>query len=107
MPAATHKSRWSHHPARAGEIPTIEHWIPYLEGNFTIDDKGIDDMCRLAAGYGMEGYKEANMIIGKLVKMQNDDRSLYRPSHFITSSVNNAEHFIQFGGTADIDIVTF
>ena len=63
-------------------------------------------MRRLATRYGMEGYKEANMIIRKLLKMQNDDRSIYRPSHFVSSSVNNAEYYIQFGGTADIDIVT-
>ena len=106
MPAATQRCRWSQHPARAGEIPTIEHWIGYLEGNSGIDEKGIDDMHRLATEYGMEGYKEANMIIGKLLEMQNDDRSLYRPSNFVANSVNNAEYFINIRGTTDVDIVT-
>ena len=67
-------------------------WIRFLEGPFRVDPEGIRHLRRLATRYGMEGYKEANMIIGKLLKMQNDDRSVYRPSHFVSSSVNNSEY---------------
>ena len=106
MPAAKQKVRWSHYPARAGETPTIDHWIPCLQTHFTVDRKGISDLSRLATQYGMEGYKQANMIIGKLIKKQNDDKTMFFPSHFVTSSVNHAEYDIQSKGTAYIDIIT-
>ena len=39
----------------------------------------------------MEGYKTANAIIGKVVKNQNDDITIWCPSAFVTSSAKKAE----------------
>ena len=63
-------------------------------------------MRRLEREYGMEGYKEANMIIGKLLKTQNDGRPMLKPSSFVSKCVNNAESYLQDGVRPDIGIVT-
>ena len=100
MPAAKQKVRWSHHPAQYGEIQTIGHWIPYLQENYLVDRKGIRDLSRLATQYGMEGYKQANMIIGKLTKKQNENKPISRPSHFVSRAVGSADHLLTSKGTA-------
>ena len=95
MPTAKKKCRWSLYTPVADELPTIEPWIPILARNYCVDKEAIKYLKRLATQYGMEGYKEANAIIGKLMKKQNDDIVVFRPSAFVTKSVKNVERKLQ------------
>ena len=91
MPAAKKKFRWSFCDVVADELPTIEPWIPILANKSCVDPEGIRHLRRVARGYGMEGYKAANSIIGKVVKKTNDDTTLWNPSAWVTGSAKRAE----------------
>ena len=68
--------------------------IPILEVQFHVDKTAIDGLRRLSKDYGMRGYKEANSIIGKVLKKINDNTTLHNPSAWVYSSAKAAEESI-------------
>ena len=63
---------------------------------------GVQDFRRLAMGYGMRGYQEANMIIGKLLEKQNDNKPLFAPSNFVTNAVHSAKQYLRHTDIVEI-----
>ena len=99
MPARPRRrSVWAQHNVRLGDLPTIEHWIRTLEDVFFCDARAVRDIRRLAMMYGMAGYTEAMLLIGKLSKKVCAGTSFINQSAFVTRSVNNAIGDIQRKG---------
>jgi hypothetical protein len=60
-----------------------------LHEKFNVDYRAIGQLRELAeAGY--DGYRQANMLIGKLVKAVNDDKAIGSRSAFMNKCVKNA-----------------
>ena len=60
-----------------------------MQEKFHFDPRAIGQLRGLAqAGY--DGYRLANMLIGKLVKAVNDDKAIWSRSAFINTCVTNA-----------------
>lgn len=92
------RSEWTQHRHAPGDLPSIEHWIPTLVGGFGCDGRCIRDIRGLATEWGMAGYKEAILLIGKLLKKVCADTSFINPSAFVTQSVYNAIGDVQRKG---------
>ena len=60
-----------------------------MHEKFNVDYRAIGQLRELAeAGY--DGYRQANMLIGKLLKAVNDDTAIGNRSAFIVTGVRNA-----------------
>ena len=60
-----------------------------MQEKFHLDPGAIWQLRRLArAGY--DGYRHANMVIGKVVKAVNDDKPIWDHSKFVVTCVTNA-----------------
>ena len=60
-----------------------------MQEKFQVDGAGISRLRELAES-GVVGYREANRLIGKLLKAVNDDTAIGNRSAFIMSGVKNA-----------------
>jgi hypothetical protein len=69
--------------------PNIEHWVQVLQEKFQVDGAGINRLRELAES-GVVGYRQANRLIGKLLKAVNDDTAVRSRSAFIVTGVRNA-----------------
>ena len=71
--------------------PTIEMWYDALRYDYGCDRSSVMGLIALGQA-GHRGYMEANSIIGKLFKKEDDDIELRNPSAFLAKNVKNARH---------------
>ena len=63
--------------------------VPMLRSKWKLDHKATHDLLHLST-IGLAGYMAANGIADKLVKKAASGEPLFRPSRFVSNSVNNA-----------------
>ena len=73
-------------------------WYDTLLNKFHCDESSIMGLVALAQE-GRQGYREANSIIGKIIKKANDNIGLDNPSAFLARNIENARRTIRPQGS--------